>query len=118
MARTAIPVQTIPANGGVLDDISWTAGDDVNDHEFVNTGREILVMKNTHTGEQTATVVSVADQYGRTGDATLAPDATTGFSFWGPGKPAHWNSTSTLVYVNPVDDTSVSFAVIRFSRDG
>jgi len=118
MARTAIPVQAIPRNGGILDDISWTAADATNDHEFANTGCEILIAKNTHSGEQTITVVSVADEFGRTGDATLAPNATTGFSFWGPGKPGHWNSAAGLVHVDITDDTALSFAVIRFSRDG
>ena len=116
MARTAIPIQEIPRNGGVLDDIAWTAGDATNDHEFANTGNELLLMKNTHSSEQTATVVSVADEYGRTGDGTLAPDATTGISIAGPFKPPLWNSAAGLMYVDLTDDTGVTFAVVRFVK--
>lgn len=114
MARTNIPVQEVPLHGAALDDVSFTAADATNDHEFVNTGREILVMNNGDASQRTATVVSVADENGRTGDQDLAPAAGE-ISVAGPFPTSLWNSTLGKVYVNlsPGEDANVTFAVLR-----
>lgn len=114
MARTSIPVQEVPLHGAALDDISWTAADATNDHDFANTGREILLMKNGDASQHTASVISVADQHGRTGDQDLAPAAGE-ISAAGPFEPSVWNSELGKAYVDVGvgEDTSVTFAVLR-----
>lgn len=115
MARTAIPVQEVPINGAALDDISWTAADATNDHEFENTGREIVLQNNADGSQQIATVVSVADQYGRTGDQALSAAAGE-ISVAGPFKPISiWNSESGKAYIDVAagEDANVTFAVLR-----
>lgn len=118
MARTQIPVQELAANGGTDADVAFTAGDAGNGMYFTNTGREILLMTSS-AGGKTATIVSVADEYGRTGDKTLAPAAgLTGAA--GPFKPALFSQTASAdfgqVFINIAPDaTGVAFAVIRFN---
>ena len=117
MTRTNIPIQELARNGGNDNAITWTAGDATNDHDFVNTGREIVLMKNDSIGALSADVISVADEYGRTGDTTLTPGASA-IAAAGPFPPTRWNSASGKAYIDLTDDTSISFAVIKFSRDG
>jgi hypothetical protein len=113
MARTDIPVQQMANHGAGDDSITFTAGDAANDHSFTNTGREILLMKCTDGTQKTATVISVADEHGRTGDLTITCPATTGLSNKGPFVPARWSQSTGLVHVDLTDATGVSFAVIR-----
>lgn len=114
MARTSIAVQTVPAHGAALDDITFSAADATNDHDFVNTGRELVLMKNDDSSQHTATIVSVADEHGRTGDQDMAPDAGE-ISIAGPFPPSLWNSEAGKAYINlgAGEDTSVTFAVVR-----
>ena len=116
MARTQIPIQELAVNGGTDADLAWTAGDDVNEHYFLNTGREILLMRSVD-GSKTATIVSVADEYGRTGDKTIAPAAGK-YAAAGPFAPKLFGQTGAdfgRVHVDLDDDTNVHFAVIRFN---
>lgn len=114
MARTALTVQELPLHGAALDDIAFTAADATNDHEFANTGREIVLMKNADASQHTATVVSVADQHGRTGDQDMAPAAGE-ISVAGPFPPSIWNSALGLAHIDlgAGEDVSVTFAVVR-----
>lgn len=115
MARTQIPIQELAANGGTDADISWTSGDDANEHYFDNTGREILLMQ-SDDGSKTATIVSVADHYGRTLDKTLAPAAGK-LGAAGPFPQNLFSQPGTgRVHIDLDDDTNVSFAVIRINQ--
>jgi hypothetical protein len=117
MPRTALAVQVIP-KGDALDNVSFTAGDDVNDHEFINTGKEILVMIDSAAAARTAVVKSVADPAtGRLGDATLAPTGGgTKICMSGPFPPPLWSQSTGLVNVDLTDDTNITFAVVRFEE--
>jgi len=115
MARTAITVQAMAAHGGGKDDIAWTAADATNDHEFLNTGRELVLMKNDSAGALTATLVSVADEYGRTGDKTITTGASD-ISIFGPFPPSKFNQAGGLMHIDLTDDTSLSFAVVQFQN--
>jgi len=118
MARTVIPIQTLPAHGGVDNAVTRTAGDATNDMYFLNTGRELLIMVSTSAGAKAATVVSVADQFGRTGDTSMAPDGEDVIAIAGPFKPTIWNQAGGLVHVDLTDDTDTEFAVVRMPADG
>jgi len=117
MARTNIPVQVIPANGGVDQAIAWTAGDATNDHEFSNSGRELLLMKSDAVGAKHADVMSVADEHGRIGDTSLDPDGDQAVAIAGPFLPTVWNQAGGLVNVDLVTDTDVFFAVVQYNSN-
>jgi len=113
MARTAIPVQTMPKHGGGIDDITFTAADATNDHEFANNGHMLLLMQNTSGGPLTADIIATDDIYGRAVDETI----TCGNGetcIYGPFIPGNWNQAGGLVNLDLTTDTNVSFAVVEF----
>jgi len=111
-------LQELSANGGGDDSISFTAGDATEDHYFDNSsGKVRLIMKCTDGTQKVATIVSVTDENGRTGDKTVTCPATTGISIYGPFKPALFNQIAAAdlgkCFVNLTDATGVSFACIK-----
>lgn len=119
MARTAIPIQTLPRNGAIAN-VSWTAADAVNGHEFRNGGKVVFLAKNTDAAAHNATVKSVADEAGRTGDIAIAIPATSGYSIAGPFRPAWFNQRAAAdlgkVFVDIDVATGVSFAAVQFEE--
>ena len=116
MPRTAIPIQEI-ANQSAIDNISWTAADAANNHEFENDGDTLLLAKCTDASGKTVTVVSVADEHGRSGDKAISVSATTGFSIGGPFLPTIWNGAGTnKTSVNVSAATGLSLAAVRIKR--
>jgi 3-oxoacyl-ACP reductase-like protein len=113
MARTAITVQEIGAHGGKVEDITWTSADETNNHEFVNTGRELVLVKNGSEGSLDVTVDSVADEYGREGDVTISTGASEE-SIAGPFPTHLFNQSDGKVHIDLTDDTSLTLAVVRF----
>ncbi len=116
MARTILTVQAMGRNGGGLDSVAFTAGDAANDHYFLNSGRELLIMRNSNAAPKTATVVSVADVNGRTGDKTITCPLTTGVSIYGPFAPSLFGQRGTdrgRVHIDLADATGVTFAVVQ-----
>jgi hypothetical protein len=116
MARTVIPIQILPLHGAADNSIAWTAGDDVNDMYFLCTGREIIQMRSTSAGVKGATIISVADASGRTGDVALAPNGDTSVAVAAFLKPSDFNqdgADSGRVHIDQTDDTDTEFAVYR-----
>lgn len=116
MARTQLPVLVMGKNGGGLDSVTFTNGDAANDHYFLNSGRELVIMRNTNGTPKTATVVSVADRHGRSGDKTITCPATTGVSIYGPFAPSLFGQRGTdrgRVHIDLTDATGVTFAVVQ-----
>jgi hypothetical protein len=118
MPRVQIPIQEMGPNGGGDDSIAWTSGDAANDHYFDNSsGKVRLLMRCTDAAPKTATVASVADEYGRTGDKTITCPATSGFSMYGPFPPHLFNQRGASdlgrVHVDLADATGVSFAAVK-----
>jgi hypothetical protein len=117
MARVALAVNDLPANGGGLNNLTFTAGDFTNDHEFANDGATLLVVKNTGVGAIVVTVASVADQFGRTKDTTLTVPAISGsdpgLAVSGFFLPAIWNQAGGKVFVDLPSATGLSLAVVR-----
>ncbi len=112
---TAIPLQTVPSYGGEIDSISWTAGDDVEDHEFSNDGNAILLIRNGDASPRDITIVSVADRLNRLGDLTVTVPAGE-IGFVGPLPIEGFNQPGGVVSVTLDDDTSIEFAAIQLPR--
>ena len=116
MARTAIAVQEIAYLGSGA--INFSAADATNGMMFPNDGRTVLLVKNDGTSAITATVVSVADEYGRTGD--IAPTVAAGeIRIIGPLRSGLFNQKNGAdqgkVYVNFSADTNVKVAAVRLN---
>ncbi len=111
MARVDIPVQSLSPNSHFVG--TETASDDTNDHSMVNDGHTILLAVNRASNTPTVTIVSVSDQYGRTGDIAQALTATT-VRVFGPFTPkANWNQSDGTVQVDVTGtDTSVAFTAL------
>lgn len=112
MARTAITVQTIGIHGGAINSITWSAGDAANDHEFVNDGQTLLLVKDA-TGSQAVTVVSVDDPFGRSEDTAITT-AAGGISIAGPFSKALFNQSDGTVHVDLTTATDLYVAAVRF----
>lgn len=117
MARTQLTVQTI-SKSAELEDLTWTAASAANDHYFLNSGREVLLVKNGDASSHAITVTSVADPWGRTGDHTITTGAGDN-SIDGFFEPAVWNQRGSshlgqvFVDVGAGEDTNMYLAVVR-----
>ena len=111
--RTVLTPNAVPASyattGALLE---WTEADTVNGNRFVNTGREILLVDNTGTDTVTVTVKSVADVFGRTGDAIRNVVAGTSAVFQ-MFPTAGWQQPDGYIYVDCTAVDDVKLAVIR-----
>ena len=120
MARTSVTVQTTPRFGASLDDVTFTAGDAANDHEFVNDGNTLLLMKNTDASGKTATIPIVQNSRSlNKSGLTQTLTASGGGSeicIAGPFDPDIFNQTGGVVHVDLTDDTGVSFAAVKLQR--
>lgn len=113
--ETAISVQTVSRTAG-LDDITFSAGDQTNNHSWVNSGNEVLLMKSTN-GSLAAIITSVANVNGRLGDITLTPGAGE-ISMSPLLSPALFNQRAAAdlgkVIMTLADETLITFAVVKF----
>lgn len=118
MARTAITVQTLtgPFPGTVSAnglDITWTAGDAVNDNSFVATGREILLVRNDNVGAQTFDLTAIADPYNRTVSITSYSLGASEYCAIALTSTRGWRQTDGSVYIDNVSSADLKFAVLR-----
>ncbi len=116
MARTELTVNTIPANGGGIQNLTLTAGDATNDHQFDNDGNTLLYVQNTGAGAVVVTIVSVDDEFGRQEDTVLTVPITTGESLAGPFLPANFNQPGRKIFVDLDIDAGVSLAAVRYQQ--
>ncbi len=112
MPRVDIPVEGLSPNGNFIG--TETSADDTNDHEMVNDGNTILIAINRAADTPSVTIVSVSDEYGRTGDIVQVLVATE-LRVFGPFKPkANWNQANGKVNIDVVGTaTSVAFTALR-----
>ena len=119
MSRTNIATQTpvgpYPA-GGVVSalglDIAWTAADVSNHNEFLFSGKEILLVKNTDSASHNLTLTSAPDEHGRSADITtyaVGAGLTSAFSF--RGGSAGWLESDGHVYLQG-DNAMLFFAIL------
>ena len=118
MARTALtvavpkgPYDAVTANGL---DFAFTAADEVNGNAFACTGRELVLVRNTHaTDATTVTISSAPDPYGRTKDITAYSLAAGEFAAFWIGKTAGWRQSDGKVNLDVAGTGTIGFAVIR-----
>lgn len=118
MARTNIPIDVLPLNGGAVT-LTGVAADVVNQHELVNDGKTILFAENEDAATKTVTVDSVADSFGRTGDTVhVVPAAVGGIpgkAAIGPFLPSIWNQGGgSKVNVDVSAATSLRLYAVRY----
>ena len=121
MARLPITVQspagfwpTLPLTAGA-EDFTWTdsTAQFADGFSFVNTGREILLVRNDSGGALTITISSVVDEYNRTGDITTYSVGNGLYAWFGPFKPSGWNQAGTNLLYGEASGDDVFFAVCR-----
>lgn len=106
-----IPVQvTLSANGSAIAGLTWTNADLAEGNEFLNSGEEVVIIRNTTAGSRTVTFVSVPDPFGRLGNLAVVV-AAGGVAFAGPFKPGIWSTAQGRVELTVSAD--VTFAVVR-----
>ena len=94
MAFTQFATQSIPPGNDAI--ITYSAVDAANGNAIVNNGKLVLLIKNGSGVSITATVVSVADEHGRTGDNAVVIAAGAEAAV-GLMDPALWNQRTTDV---------------------
>jgi hypothetical protein len=113
MSRTALTPQSPPASWATaLAVLTLAALDASNGNSFPATGREVVIFQNTDSGSQTATISSVGDNEGRTGDMLLAMAA--GSFAISPMLPLNgWKQTDGNIYISTTS-ANIKAAVVRF----
>jgi len=116
MARTNVPVQALTPFGSAIAALSWTNADQANDHYFINSGREVLLIRSISGSGQVVTAISVTDRYGRSGDIPVTTVAD-GVAAVGPFPAELWNQRGAgdenRVFFNLTDNTGLQFAVLQ-----
>ena len=115
MARTTLTPIVLPgAWSTTAQPITFTPADTTNNNQFLATGQEILLVRNTGTSAASFTVLSVPDSpYGRIGHLTHSVPAnglvvTQLFDLVG------WANPDGYIYVNGA--SGLEFAVLRIQR--
>jgi len=116
MARTELSVQAITL-ASELEDLTWTAASATNDHYFLNTGGEVLLVKNGDGSSHDIVIDSIADRYGRVNDVTISTGAgeNSAMGFFAPEAFNQAGSDVGRVHIDiGVDeDANMYLAVIR-----
>jgi hypothetical protein len=117
MARGTLTIQTLGATTGQLPptpvEIQWSDASALG-HEFVNTGREMVMFRVGSGGTGSLTIVSKADVFGRLGDVGPVAVAPSTEQVFGPYTVlANWGD-GTKLFADPTNlSGSASIAVIK-----
>jgi len=113
LARTDLTKTNAPghyASSGAA--LAFEAGDAVNGNQFVATGKELVIARNTDgAAAHTVTIHSTNDPYNRTGDIANYSIPANGFAVFGPFPRLGWIQSDGKIYID-VDDALVELAVI------
>lgn len=112
MARTALAIQSIPANSGAQ--LTSATPDAGNGNYFPNDGQTVLVVYNGDASSKTVTVVSVPCSHGRSGDVAVTVAAGAQAEL-GPFQTDTFNQADGTVQVNWSASTSVKVTARRKS---
>ena len=110
---SALGVQTLaaPIAGGHT--LTFTAADPLWGNAFTCTGKEVLLVENTHaTDPQTVTIKGAPDAWGRVADITAYSLDAGQLAYFGPFPAEAFRRTDGKVWIIGSDAT-VKFAVIR-----
>ena len=97
------------------EDFTWTAAgaDFADGFSFVNTGREILLVRNDFAGAKYITITSVVDKYNRLGHITEYSLAQDDYAWFGPFKPSGWNQAGTNLLYGVCEAATMNLVVCR-----
>lgn len=113
MPRVTLPKTTAsgsyPTTGVTL---TFTAADASSLNQFVFTGSELIIARNTGASTRTITITSIADATGRTG-SIAAENITTGqYRIYGPfTKKAGWAQAGGYFFLQ-ASHAEVEFAIV------
>ena len=116
MARDTLVIQELGKEGAQYDlDIAFTAMVAANDMDVDNVGGNILILVENagSSGAQTITFISVADEYGRTGDIDLEV-AEGAWGIAGPFLPSIWNQSTGKLNIDSAHEDNLNVAAIRY----
>jgi hypothetical protein len=119
MARTSIPVQQLAAFGEGDENVTFTSADAANDHSFVLRGDELLIVKNDDAAGKDITFVAPSDSYSRSrgaGDNDKTVPASS-IGVFGEFDPSVYRQSDGTMHIDITADTSLSFAVVRRTRN-
>lgn len=111
MPRTTIAVQS-PTDAGIL--LVRTNGDATNNHDFINNGSTLLVVKNGGASSINVTLRFATDKFGRTGTRVVSVAATEE-KILGPFLPELYNQDGKLQF-DLSAATSVTVAAVSAQR--
>ena len=102
---------TIAADGA---DITFTAGDSVNNNAVVLTGdkKELVIVRNDNVAAQTISIISTPDSFKRTGDITDYSIGPSEYAVFGPFALEGWRQSDGKLYIDP-QSADVKIAVIK-----
>lgn len=110
---SALGVQTLAAPVAAGHTLTFTAADPVWGNAFTCTGKEVLLVENTHaTDAKTVTIKGAPDAWGRVADITSYSLAAGQIAYFGPFPAEAFRRSDGKVWIVGSDAT-VEFAVIR-----
>lgn len=115
MARTTLTIETAAGAAPLAENaLTFTAADVANGNQFVHTGRELLLVKNTGVGANNVTLLSVAIAGRQDPKNSVAQSIPAGEErLYGPFGNG-WRQTDGYVYING-DNAEVTFCAIRYA---
>jgi hypothetical protein len=114
MARTTLTIQQLvgpypdPLN---LTNLTFAAADVANMNDFVFTGRELIIARNTDASTRNVTLTSIKDDLNRVGNVTRAL-LTNEFAIFEALKLSGWLQSDGKFYLQ-ADHANVLFAIVR-----
>jgi hypothetical protein len=113
MPRTVIPVTNVPADYAIAPQaVVWTALDATLGGSFASTGRELVLVRNTNATARTATLKSVADPFGRSGDSVSASLAQNDHTLFQRVPQSGWMQSTGVVNID-VSGLGIEALVMR-----
>lgn len=98
IARTTVPS---PYAASPMSAVTFTTADPANNHQIRATGKEMLLVRNSHaTTAYTVTVASSADIYGRTKDVTALSLVAGEVRVMGPFPLEGWVQSTGYINVD------------------
>ncbi len=117
MARTTLTKTNLPGSYPATPltadaaDVVWTAADVANKNQFLPTGKEIILARNSGAAPYTVTINSTADQHNRTGDITTYSIGIGETAIFGIVPLDGWRQSDGFIYLE-ASNVAVLFAVV------
>lgn len=113
MTRTILTPMTAPSPYAILPQLlTFTAWDSGNGNRFKSTGKEQVVINNSHaTLARTVTIISVADPFARSGDITAFSMAALTYYITQVFPTTGWMQSDGYIWIDG-STVDVKFAVV------